>query len=97
MKTTQQILEKKGYDNNEINDLINYGTTVSPDGLDMQVREEFGLGGEPLHLWEAYYIGDANESVLEAKAKEFNTDVKGLLHLMDIRLNALCEDIPEKA
>lgn len=92
----QQILESKGYDNSEINDLINYGTSVSPDGLDMKVREEFGLDSEPLHLWESYYRGDANETVLEQKAAEYNTDIDGLLRLMDIRLNELCHAVPEK-
>lgn len=93
MKTAQEVLSAKGYDHSEIDDLISYGI-----GLDMDVRTEFGLDNEPVHLWEAYYKGDANEEVLAEKAKEFGCDsIDSLLHLMDIRLIELCEEVEEKA
>lgn len=103
MKNANQILSEKGYDNEEQNDIINFKTKYSDNGLDMQVREEFGLGDEPLHLWAEYAVGDANEDVLERVAiekgytqGEGEADVHGLLHAMTCRLNSLCEDVEEK-
>lgn len=70
MKTAQQVLEAKGFDNDQINDIINFKTKYSEEGFDMEVRKEFGLENEPLHLWEAYFQGDADYQVLSARAKE---------------------------
>lgn len=41
--------------------------SIQKKGLDMKVRSEFGID-EPIHLWEAYYIGYADELVLKAQA-----------------------------
>lgn len=54
MKTASQILERKGFENDEINDIVN--------NLDIQVREEFSKENEQaqmVHLWECYYKGDS--------------------------------------
>lgn len=108
MKTAQQILESKGYDLNEINDIINFQTKFSEEGLDMQVRAEFGLSDQPLHLWEAYYIGDADELILKNKAIELGYiagsedednegNISEMLTAMDNRLIELSCEIDEKA
>lgn len=98
MKNANQILSEKGYDYEEQNDIINFKTVYADNGLDMTVRTEFGLEEQPLHLWEAYYVGDADEKVLEATAAKFNyQDVNQLLHAMTCRLNELCEEVEQRS
>jgi len=90
MKTVEQILTSKGYDNSEIDSLINW------DGLDTKVREEFNVS-EPIHLWEAYYIGDGDENILNDIAKSRGLeDYSELLKEMDYRLLELAEQIEDK-
>jgi hypothetical protein len=96
MKNAEQILKAKGYDDEEIMSLISYGS-LNRSGFDIQVREEFGLGDQPLHLWDGYYRGDASEEVLEAKTKELGyQDVDQMLSAMDRRLSELAEEVEEK-
>jgi hypothetical protein len=90
MKNLVQILEAKGYDNSEISDIIQ----ANDDNLDMKVREEFGVQDEALHLWEAYYKGDANEdNLLKAAVDNGFDDIEDLLSAMDNRLLELCKDL----
>jgi hypothetical protein len=90
MKTAQQILESKGYDNSQIEDVLYHN-----QALDMKVRAEFGVEYQPLHLWEAYYLGDADEEEIERIAlKRGHDSAKGMLLSMDIRLNELAEEMP---
>lgn len=57
------------------------------DELDIQVRQEFNLEDEPLHLWERYYEGDANPAALQRAAEEKGLqDVDALLDVMTERL-----------
>lgn len=101
MKTAQQVLAAKGFDNDQIADILYHN-----QALDMKVREEFGVQDEPLHLWEYYYTGDADREVLAKIAKEKgffieskietidgDGDVDGMLIAMDNRLIELCEEI----
>lgn len=95
MLNAQQILEKKGFDLTQIADIIHFKTEHSEEGLDMQVRTEFKVEDHPLHLWESYYIGDADEEEIELIAKEQGYDsIKTLFRAMDARLIELCENIP---
>lgn len=88
--TASQILERKGYDNAQINDMI-YSV-----GLDLRVREKFGITGEPIHLWEAYELGDADEEELNEKAENLGYgDYHELLKSMDNELIELCEAYPD--
>lgn len=97
MKNANQILSSKGYDHDEQNDIINYKTTYSEEGLDMKVREEFKVGDQALHLFEAYYVGDADENELnEIAIQNGHNGAEELLNAMTIRLNELCEEIPDK-
>lgn len=92
MKTASQVLEEKGYDNEQQNDIV----CVGSESLDWKVRDEFGID-EPIHLYECYYIGDANEDVINEMAKEKGyEDYKGLLFAMDRRLVELAEEYPAK-
>lgn len=104
MKNAQQVLEAKGFDNDQILDIIYFKTKYSEEGFDMQVRKEFGLENEPLHLWEGYYRGDADEKVLKVQAIKLGytwgeedgdnyADVESMLSAMDDRLVGLCEEI----
>jgi hypothetical protein len=96
MKSADQILDAKGYDYDEQNDIINFKSQFSEEGLDMQVRKEYSVE-EPIHLWADYAVGDANEDVLLQVAKQNGfEDVESLLDSMTKRLNSLCDDIPEK-
>lgn len=93
MNTAQSILTSKGYDNFECMDIIQ----ANQDNLDMKVREKYGLGTEPLHLWEAYYIGDADEDVvLEAAKKHGFDDEDELFAQMDRDLLDLANEYPSK-
>ena len=62
--TATNILEKKGYYNNEANEIIFH----PPNSLDEKVREKFGLEDQHIHLLQAYYIGDADKSELNVIA-----------------------------
>lgn len=90
--TAQSILEKKGYNNFELIDIISE--------FDMQIREKYGLEDEPLHLWESYYIGDADEeTVLETVTnKGFNNfdEIDDLFDIMDRDLLELANEYPTK-
>jgi hypothetical protein len=90
MKTASQILEAKGYENDEINDIVN--------NLDIKVREEFKAESLPVHLWEAYYKGDASEDDLNEVAKMNECeDYDQLLKKMDESLSDLAEKYPVKS
>jgi len=95
METASQILERKGYDNSEQDEIVCSGYKNN-DSLDIKVREEFCVD-EPIHLLEAYYLGDAGEDVLNeiAKKRGFD-DYKDLLNAMDYRLLELAKEYPDK-
>lgn len=94
MLSAQQILEKKGFDLDEINDIINFKTKHSHEGLDMQVRSEFKVEYQPIHLLGSYYTGDGDENELLQIAQEQGYDsIDALLKMMDVRLIELCEKI----
>jgi len=65
----QQILEKKGIESNE-------AASIVCEQLDLQVRELYNVQNHPIHLWENYCIGDANESELLKDAESNTTPVK---------------------
>lgn len=91
--TAQQILESKGYDNSECADILQ----ADDANLDMQVREKYGLGNEPLHLWESYYRGDASKKALKKAAKKHGLEsIDDLLSAMDSDLIELAEKYPSK-
>lgn len=88
-KSIQHVLEGKGFDLNQINDILNY----SP-GLDIQVRKEFGLEDQPIHLWECYCIGDADANTLWTTAVEQGySSIKDMLVAMDWRLIELASKL----
>lgn len=91
MKTASQILEAKGYDNEEQNAIV-----YDHPSLDAQVRSEFGID-EPVHLWDGYYIGDADEDILTeiATSKGYDNYFE-LFRDMDYRLIELANEYPEK-
>lgn len=62
--------------------------------MDAKVRAEFKVNEHPLHLWERYYIGDADENILLkiAKYQGFN-DISELFSAMDRKLIELCEEL----
>ena len=49
-ETAQQILESKGYDNEEVNAIISSGSKFSSRGLDRKVRQEFKVEDYGVHL-----------------------------------------------
>lgn len=88
--TASQILEKKGYDNAEQNDIVSYK-------LDGQTREHFSVF-EPVHLWEAYYKGDADlEKLSEIAVQNGFETAEDLLSAMTYHLNNLAESYPSKS
>lgn len=96
MKTASQILETKGYEGDEIDSILSWANG-DEESLDMQTRIEFGIQDEPVHLWEAYSVGDSDEETLDkiAKIKGFE-DHNELLNAATRHLNSLAEDYPEK-
>jgi hypothetical protein len=95
MKTAEQILEAKGYDHNEANEIIN-------EELDLKVRELYNVEDHPVHLWESYAIGDASEEALLKDAESNTTpikkydDVETLFNDMTDDLNRFAEQYPAK-
>lgn len=86
----QQILEGKGYEGDTLIGLL----SSDENSLDLQVREFFGVE-EPVHLWEDYSIGDANEDVMIELAENKNfANIDCLLGAMDEKLIELAENIP---
>lgn len=83
----ERILTAKGYDNEQIQQIV-----YENPGFDAQVRCEFGID-QPIHLWEAYYIGDADAEEMNEIAinKGFDNYIE-LLAAMDGRLNQLAEE-----
>ena len=65
----QQILEQKGIESNE-------AASIVYEKLDIQVRELYNVENHPVHLWEYYVIGDANETDLLNDAESNTTPVK---------------------
>ena len=93
MKTASQILEAKGYDNAEQNDII----SANNNSLDVQTRDYFDMLNHPVHLWEAYYLGEADEDELNKLAEEKGfEDYKELLAAMDSYMNDLADQYPLK-
>lgn len=89
MKTATQILKEKGYELDEINDIVN--------DLDIKVREEYKVSEQPVHLWEAYYSGDASEDNLNEIAIEQGFENhEELIRKMTSRLNELAEEYSTK-
>lgn len=87
MKTAEQILVSKGYDANQ-------AYSVVYENLDGKTRGEFGID-EPVHLFEKYYLGDADANVMERIALDQGYDsCIDLLGAMDSRLIELAEDYP---
>lgn len=92
--TAQSILERKGYNNTECIGILQSNS----DNLDMKIRQKYGLENQALHLWESYYIGDADIEKVEAIAIEKgfeNSD--SLLLRMDRELIDLANDYPDKS
>ena len=95
MRTASQILESKGYDLADQNEIVNIGY-LDHQSLDQQVRTQFGIT-EPIHLWDGYYIGDAGEDTMNEIAQQKGyEDYKELLAKMDNSLVALAEAFPVK-
>ena len=93
MKNAEAILKEKGYDNFEITDILQ----ANKHNLDMQIREKYGLENQALHLWESYYIGDADEQIVLSKAIEHGfKDIDELLNQMDADLEELAINYPSK-
>ena len=94
MKTATQILEAKGYEGDEIDSILNWANG-DKESLDVQTRIEFGIQDEPVHLWEAYHVGDSDEDTLDeiAKSKGFD-DHNELLDAATRHLNSLAESYP---
>lgn len=65
----QQILEQKGIESNE-------AASIVYEQLDIQVRELYNVENHPVHLWESYVIGDANETDLLNDAESNTTPAK---------------------
>lgn len=65
----QQILEQKGIESNE-------AASIVYEKLDIQVRELYNVENHPVHLWESYEIGDANETDLLNDAESNTNPVK---------------------
>lgn len=96
METATQILEAKGYEGDEVDSILTWGTS-EVESLDLQTRIEFGIYEHPVHLWEAYYVGDADEKELFKIAKEKGfEDVEDLLEATTHHLNSLAENYPAK-
>lgn len=89
--SVERILTAKGYDNEQIQSIV-----YEHPNFDEKVRSEFSIN-EPIHLWEAYYIGDANEDILSeiALSKGFDNYTE-LLKEMDYMLLELAEQYPSK-
>lgn len=93
METAQRILERKGYQFDEIDQIV----SSNDDSLDWKTREKFGCAYQPVHLWESYYIGDADEDELTSIAKEQGySEYQELLIAMDRYLLNLAEEYDDK-
>lgn len=73
----QQILEKAGIGSNE-------AASIVYEQLDIQVRELYNVQNNPIHLWESYCIGDANESELLKDAESNRTPAKKYSNLEEL-------------
>lgn len=95
MNTIGKILESKGYDLADISEIVESGYR-SHTSLDQQVRDEFAMY-EPIHLWDTYQIGDADETEMDdlAQEKGYN-DFREMLKAMDRKLIELAENFPSK-
>lgn len=94
MSTISKILESKGFAPADIDEVVHYGPENS-GGLDQQVRSEFNIT-EPIHLWEEYDLGEADEDELNEKAQaQGYEDYHELLNKMDRRLLQLVEELPD--
>lgn len=62
----QMILEKKGFED---------AAAIVFEELDQKVRELYNVSSHPIHLWERYCIGDANESELLLDAESNTTPI----------------------
>lgn len=91
MKTLEQILTEKGYGNEEIQEIV-----YEYPNFDEQVRTQYGID-EPIHLYESYYLGDADEEELNKTALFYGLDSYiELLAAMDGALIDLAYDYPTK-
>lgn len=67
------------------------------NSADIECRDEFECT-EPIHLWEAYCIGDGDEDILNDLAKEHGcSDYEELLGEMDTRFQEIIEEKYEQA
>ena len=84
----EKILNKKGYTSV---DIIQEIITE----VDQKTREFFDVENYPVHLWEKYYIGDADENELTQLAVSRNLEsYQELLEEMDIYLEDLLNKYP---
>lgn len=94
MKTAEQILEEKGYDHNKANEIVY-------EELDIQVRKLYNVQNHPLHLWEEYCLGDANEKEVLKDAESNTTPIKKYDDLQDLftdmtnDLNRFADEYPD--
>lgn len=92
MQTASDILAAKGYDPAQQNDIV----CANSDCLDLQTREHFNVN-EPIHLYECYYAGDANEDALNETARAAgHENYHALLSAMDRYLVQLAENYPAR-
>lgn len=93
MKTAETTLEEKGYDKHEI------AKSILPE-LDAKVRELYNVQNHPLHLWEEYAIGDANEEEVLADANRIAVDkyrdLDNLFYRMNKCLNEWAGSYPDR-
>jgi hypothetical protein len=95
MKTAEQILQEKGYDHREANQILN-------EELDLEIRKLYKVDNHPIHLWESYAIGDSDEKALLKDAESNTTpvkkydDVEYLFDDMTNDLNRLAEQYKPK-
>jgi hypothetical protein len=95
MESPDKLLQKKGFDFQESGSIIY-------DELDIKVRELYNVQKHPIHLWDRYCLGDANEVELIKDAESNTTPPKKyentekLFDDMDSDLLRLANLYPEK-
>jgi len=85
MKTAESILMEKGFNHQEANEIID-------QELDLKVRELYNVQNHPIHLWDKYSIGDANEEDILIDA-ESNTLPISKYNDIDDLFNDMTEEL----
>ena len=82
-----QILENKGIEANKINEYI-------LSEIDCMVRETFNVAAHPVHLWDSYAIGDADEAqmLIDANCDGYWENIDDLLEDMTVELERLASE-----